>query len=67
MLQNLAFRDELHQILEVIQHFTKYCSCHLQSEYVFVGHFWVPYVEQAVGGKRNAMNMFGRVGEQAVV
>jgi hypothetical protein len=48
---------------KVIQHFGKHCSCHVQGEYVLVGHFWKPYVGQAVGGKLNAMVPTGGVEE----
>jgi hypothetical protein len=34
-------------MLKVIQRFAKHCSCHLQVQYVLVGHFWKPYIGQA--------------------
>jgi hypothetical protein len=42
-------------MLKIIQHFGKHCNCHLQSEYVMVGHFWYPYTGQAVGGQLHLM------------
>jgi hypothetical protein len=36
--------------VEIIQRFGKHSSCHLQVEYVLVGCFYKPYLEQAVGG-----------------
>jgi hypothetical protein len=46
-------------MLKIIQRFDKHCSCHLQREYVIVGHFWKPYIRQAVGGKLNFMVLIG--------
>jgi hypothetical protein len=34
-----AFGDEPRRMLKIIQRFGKYCSCHLQCEYVMVGCF----------------------------
>jgi hypothetical protein len=38
-------------MLRIIQRFGKHCCCHLQGECVVVGHFWKPYIEQAVGSE----------------
>lgn len=35
----LAFVDEPHQMLKMIQYFTKHCHCHLQGKYVIAVHF----------------------------
>jgi hypothetical protein len=46
-----AFGDDPCQMLKVVQHFCIHYSCHLQSEYVLIGHFWMPYIGQVVGSK----------------
>jgi hypothetical protein len=45
----LAFGDEPHRMLKIIQCFSKCCSCCLQGEYVMTRRFWQPYIGQAVG------------------
>jgi hypothetical protein len=60
-----AFRDEPCRMLKIIQRFGKHCSCHLQGEYVMVGHFWQPYIGQTVGGELNLMVLFRGTEEQA--
>jgi hypothetical protein len=39
-------------MLKVIHHFVKHYNCHLQDECVLVGHFWKPYIGQAVDDSR---------------
>jgi hypothetical protein len=46
-------------MLNIIQCFSKHCSCHLQGEYVMFGHFWKPYIGQAVGGELDLMVLNG--------
>jgi hypothetical protein len=46
-------------MLKSIQRFGKYCSCHLQGEYVIVRYFWKPYVGQAVGGELELTGLIG--------
>jgi hypothetical protein len=41
------------------QRFGNHCSCHLQGNYVMVGHFWKPYIGQAVGGELELMVLIG--------
>jgi hypothetical protein len=50
-------------MLKVIQCFDKHCICHLQGEYLLVGHFWKPYMGQAIGSEWEVMNLFDRVEE----
>jgi hypothetical protein len=50
-------------MLKISHHFSKHCSCHLQGEYVMVGHFWKPYIGQAVGGKLDLMVLIGEAEE----
>jgi hypothetical protein len=46
-------------MLKVIRHFCKHHSCRLQSEYVLVGHFWMPTIRQAVVGKWDMIDLIG--------
>jgi hypothetical protein len=43
------------RMLRIIQCFGRCCSCHLQGGSVEVGHFWKPYMGQALGGELNSM------------
>jgi hypothetical protein len=52
-------------MLEIIQRFDKYCSCHLQGQYVIVGRFWKSYIGQAVRVELNLMVLIGGVEELA--
>jgi hypothetical protein len=45
----------------------KHCSCHLQGEYVLVGHFWKPYIGQAVGGELDLMVLIGGAEKWAAI
>jgi phosphatidylinositol kinase/protein kinase (PI-3 family) len=61
----LSNRDS--KVLKIIQHFSKHCSCHLQGESVMVGHFWQPYIGQAVGRELDSMVLIGQVEEWTAV
>jgi hypothetical protein len=50
--------------LRVIQCFFKRFSCHLQGEYVSLGHFWQAYVVQAMGGTLDVMELICGAEEQ---
>jgi hypothetical protein len=43
-------------MLKIVQHFGKHCSCHLQGEYIMVGHFWQPDIER---GSRQRLGFDG--------
>jgi hypothetical protein len=55
----LAFRDEPCQMFRIFQCFGKHCSCHLQGECVLVGHFWKPYIGQAIHGELDLIVLIG--------
>jgi hypothetical protein len=46
-------------MLTIIQRFGKHCSFYLMDEYVMVGRFWKPYIEQAVGGELYLLVLIG--------
>jgi hypothetical protein len=48
-----------------VQHFAKRYSCHLQGEYVLVGHLWQAYIGQRVGRVLDVMELIGGVKEKA--
>jgi hypothetical protein len=55
-------------MLRIIQYFGKHYSYYLQSECVVVGHFWKPYMGQAVDGKLDLMKVLtGGVKERVVI
>jgi hypothetical protein len=54
-------------MLRIIQRFAKHYSCHLQGEYVMVGHFRKPYIGQAVGGELDLLVLTGRAEQRAAI
>jgi hypothetical protein len=52
--------------LKIIR-FSKHCSCHIQGEFVMVGHFWQSYMRQVVGGELDLMVLIGRVEGNAAI
>jgi hypothetical protein len=51
-------------MLKIIR-FGKHFICHLEGEYVMIGRFWKPYIEQAVGGELYLMVLIGEAEEFA--
>jgi hypothetical protein len=60
-----AFWDEPRRLLKVIRRFGKQCSYHLQGEYLLVGHFWRPYIQQAADGEQDVKDLIGGAEERA--
>jgi hypothetical protein len=58
---------EPRRILEVVQHFVKYCTCHPQGNYVLVRPSWASYIEQEVGGALDVMELIGGAEELLAV
>jgi hypothetical protein len=75
----LAFGDEPHQMLKIILHFSKHCSCNLQGESVMVGCLWhqgesvmvgclwQSYIGQAVGEELDFMVLIGEAEERTAI
>lgn len=57
-----VFRNEPCQMLKVIRHFSKHCSCRLQGECVLFGNFWKPYVGQAADSMQDITDLIGKAG-----
>jgi hypothetical protein len=55
------------QMLKVIQHFGKHCTCHLQGKCVLVRCSWKSYIQQAVCGKWDMTDLIDRAGEWAAI
>lgn len=57
----LVFGYEPCQILGVVEHFSKHCCCHPQSEYVLVGRSWSFCVRQREWAEFDVMELTGVV------